>query len=162
MSSSSTSSFSLSLVLGSFRRTKRARTDSVSFSSFCSCFAELEIGDEMEVKGPAGHFEWTGQGMTDWHGIKRKYKNIGMVCGGSGEFLLLSESSVFLQALLLIVGEEARKEEGRGSERNDTRRDEELTRRVFAFVPIRNHSHPSSPPSHLRRRSRYGDQDLDR
>ncbi|KAL7410259.1 hypothetical protein BDY24DRAFT_400640 [Mrakia frigida] len=48
------------------------------------CFAELEIGDEMEVKGPAGHFEWTGQGMTDWHGIKRKYKNIGMVCGGSG------------------------------------------------------------------------------
>jgi NAD(P)H-flavin reductase len=49
-----------------------------------SCFAELEVGDEIELKGPLGSFEWLGKGVANWRGVKRKTRNIGMICGGSG------------------------------------------------------------------------------
>ncbi|KAH8091844.1 hypothetical protein BXZ70DRAFT_1001920 [Cristinia sonorae] len=49
-----------------------------------SGFDELEVGDEVEVKGPLGSFAWLGQGTAMWRGVERKVTEIGMVCGGSG------------------------------------------------------------------------------
>jgi nitrate reductase (NAD(P)H) len=47
-------------------------------------FAELEIGDSIELKGPIGHFIWKGQGTALVDGTERRVREIGMVCGGSG------------------------------------------------------------------------------
>lgn len=47
-------------------------------------FAELEIGDCVELKGPIGHFVWKGRGMAEIHGQERRVREVGMVCGGSG------------------------------------------------------------------------------
>ena len=47
-------------------------------------FHQLEIGDEVELKGPLGSFVWQGNGTAMYRGVPRKYKQIGMICGGSG------------------------------------------------------------------------------
>ncbi|SGY20627.1 BQ5605_C016g08109 [Microbotryum silenes-dioicae] len=47
-------------------------------------FDELQIGDKVEFKGPLGSFRWLGKGMCNWKGVKRRARNIGMICGGSG------------------------------------------------------------------------------
>lgn len=47
-------------------------------------FAELEVDDTIELKGPIGHFVWLGNGMAGIHGIPRRVRRIGMICGGSG------------------------------------------------------------------------------
>lgn len=47
-------------------------------------FAELSIGDSVEIKGPVGHFTWKGKGVVELHGRERRVREIGMVCGGSG------------------------------------------------------------------------------
>lgn len=47
-------------------------------------FAELKIGDVVELKGPIGHFIWKGQGTALLDGIERRVREIAMVCGGSG------------------------------------------------------------------------------
>jgi nitrate reductase (NAD(P)H) len=47
-------------------------------------FAELSIGDSVEIKGPVGHFIWKGKGIVEVHGRERRIREIGMVCGGSG------------------------------------------------------------------------------
>jgi nitrate reductase (NAD(P)H) len=51
-------------------------------------FEELKIGETVEFKGPLGSFEWLGSGMARWKGVERKASQIGMICGGSGEFPL--------------------------------------------------------------------------
>lgn len=46
---------------------------------------ELFVGDEVEMKGPFGSFEWKGRGKASWKGKERTVKEVGMVCGGSGK-----------------------------------------------------------------------------
>lgn len=48
-------------------------------------FHQLQIGDEVELKGPLGSFVWQGNRTAVYRGVPRKYKEIGMICGGSGE-----------------------------------------------------------------------------
>jgi nitrate reductase (NAD(P)H) len=52
-------------------------------------FSELVVGDTLEIKGPLGSFTWEGRGVAVWRGVRRKVKNVGLICGGSGSFLLL-------------------------------------------------------------------------
>jgi len=52
-------------------------------------FSELVVGDTVEMKGPLGSFTWEGRGVAVWKGVRRKVKNIGLICGGSGSFDLL-------------------------------------------------------------------------
>jgi len=59
-----------------------SRTDRALPSN--SCFANLHVGDSIELKGPLGSFEWMGKGTANWRGIHRRFRNVGMVCGGSG------------------------------------------------------------------------------
>jgi nitrate reductase (NAD(P)H) len=48
-------------------------------------FHQLRVGDSVELKGPLGSFVWTGQGTASIRNVKRKFKEIGMVCAGSGK-----------------------------------------------------------------------------
>lgn len=45
---------------------------------------ELKIGDQIQVKGPTGHFEYHGRGEFTKSGKKRAAKKFWMVSGGSG------------------------------------------------------------------------------
>lgn len=54
-----------------------------------SLFHALEVEDTVEIKGPLGLFEWKGAGIIMHRGIKRKVREIGMVCAGSGTSLLI-------------------------------------------------------------------------
>jgi len=47
-------------------------------------FAELALGNVVELKGPIGHFVWEGNGTARIHGKQRRICELGMVCGGSG------------------------------------------------------------------------------
>ena len=47
-------------------------------------FAQLAIGDVIELKGPIGHFVWLGNGMARIHEKEQRVREVGMVCGGSG------------------------------------------------------------------------------
>lgn len=47
-------------------------------------FAELEVGDVVELKGPIGHFIWQGDGKALIHGTTTAVREVGMVCAGSG------------------------------------------------------------------------------
>ena len=47
-------------------------------------FAELKLGDIIELKGPIGHFIWKNQGTALLDGVEKRIREIGMVCGGSG------------------------------------------------------------------------------
>lgn len=47
-------------------------------------FADLVVGDVVELKGPIGHFIWQGNGVASVNGTSRCVRDIGMVCGGSG------------------------------------------------------------------------------
>lgn len=47
-------------------------------------FAELEIGDVIEMKGPLGSFVWKGDGTLSWKGKERKCRKFALICGGSG------------------------------------------------------------------------------
>ena len=53
-------------------------------------FHQLTIGDYVEMKGPFGSFTWEGRGIARWKGEQRKVKNLGLICGGSGELSLPS------------------------------------------------------------------------
>ena len=46
---------------------------------------QLEIGDDVEIKGPIGSFIWTGNGAYKWKGRQGYARKIGMICGGSGK-----------------------------------------------------------------------------
>jgi len=47
-------------------------------------FAQLAIGDVVELKGPIGHFVWLGNGMAQLHGKEKRVREVALVCGGSG------------------------------------------------------------------------------
>lgn len=47
-------------------------------------FAELDVGDSVELKGPIGHFTWQGKGTALLHGKQQRVREIGLLCGGSG------------------------------------------------------------------------------
>ncbi|KAJ3504171.1 hypothetical protein NLJ89_g8077 [Agrocybe chaxingu] len=47
-------------------------------------FDRLVVGDEIEVKGPVGRFEWLGRRTAQIHGLSTRIDEIGFVCGGSG------------------------------------------------------------------------------
>jgi nitrate reductase (NAD(P)H) len=49
-----------------------------------SLFDRLEIGHEIQLKGPIGSFTWLGKGEVLWKGNKYKPRSLGMICGGSG------------------------------------------------------------------------------
>lgn len=51
-------------------------------------FNLLQVGDTVELKGPVGSFVWEGKGKSSWRGAVRKVNEIGLVCGGSGKWLL--------------------------------------------------------------------------
>ncbi|VDB91648.1 unnamed protein product [Peniophora sp. CBMAI 1063] len=47
-------------------------------------FEKLQVGDQVEVKGPIGSFIWKGRGSYLWRGKTGHTKNVGMICAGSG------------------------------------------------------------------------------
>ncbi|KAF6764114.1 nitrate reductase [Ephemerocybe angulata] len=47
-------------------------------------FSELQISDEVEFKGPIGHFTWLGDGKATIHGKVHTVRQVGLVCAGSG------------------------------------------------------------------------------
>ena len=47
-------------------------------------FDSLEIGDEMEVKGPIGHITYNGRGNFKIHGNDVKLNEVGLISGGTG------------------------------------------------------------------------------
>ncbi|KAL4079389.1 hypothetical protein J3A83DRAFT_4409606 [Scleroderma citrinum] len=63
-------------------------------------FHQLALGDIVQLKGPLGSFIWNGQGLANWKGSDRKFKEVGMICGGSGITPILQVlRSIFLDAL---------------------------------------------------------------
>lgn len=66
-------------------------------NGYCSLFNELQIGDSLEMRGPLGSFTWIGGGVASWKGIKRKVRNVIMICGGSGKHI--SSPFLFLHGL---------------------------------------------------------------
>jgi nitrate reductase (NAD(P)H) len=54
------------------------------FDSYEKGFHELALGDTIQIKGPVGSFIWEGDGIASWRGVKRKARNLGLVCAGSG------------------------------------------------------------------------------
>jgi nitrate reductase (NAD(P)H) len=48
-------------------------------------FDNLEIGHEVQLKGPLGSFIWLGKGEASWKGQRYKPGALAMICGGSGE-----------------------------------------------------------------------------
>ena len=58
---------------------------------------ELVVGDTVELKGPLGSFVHLGNGLVRWRNIERKVKNVGLVCGGTGERLSLGLAIVGLK-----------------------------------------------------------------
>ncbi|KZT38057.1 hypothetical protein SISSUDRAFT_1047659 [Sistotremastrum suecicum HHB10207 ss-3] len=47
-------------------------------------FHQLQIDDEIELKGPLGSFVWEGKGVARWRDIQIRPKKLGLICGGSG------------------------------------------------------------------------------
>lgn len=66
-------------------------------------FSELIVGDTVEMKGPLGSFTWEGRGVAVWKGVRRKVKNVGLICGGSG-------ITPILQVLRAVLGDKEDKE----------------------------------------------------
>ncbi|KAJ7594499.1 nitrate reductase [Mycena floridula] len=60
-------------------------------------FAELGVGDAVELKGPFGDFIWKGNGTVLLHDKPRQVCELGMICGGSG----ITPIYQFVRALLL-------------------------------------------------------------
>ncbi|KAF9480637.1 nitrate reductase [Pholiota conissans] len=76
-------------------------------------FAELVVGDRVELKGPVGHFIWKGNGVASLHDHDRHIEEIGLVCGGSGVTpilqvlrAILSDSSSTTKVWVLDVNRE--------------------------------------------------------
>ncbi|KAF9007401.1 nitrate reductase [Cyathus striatus] len=67
-------------------------------------FAELEIGDHVEIKGPIGHFTWLGHGRASLHGAEQRVKEIAMICAGSGV-------TPILQVLRAVLNDSASEDE---------------------------------------------------
>jgi nitrate reductase (NAD(P)H) len=49
-----------------------------------AAFEQLAVGDDIELKGPIGSFEWINAGLYRWRNTERKTKSVGMICAGSG------------------------------------------------------------------------------
>lgn len=47
-------------------------------------FHQLQIDDEIELKGPTGSFIWEGKGVARWRNVEMRPKKLGLICGGSG------------------------------------------------------------------------------
>ena len=66
-----------------------ARSDAQTLDTFAEVVAQmvevqLEIGDEMEVKGPIGHVTYNGRGNFNIHSKDVKLNEVGLICGGTG------------------------------------------------------------------------------
>merc|ERR1712100_551649 len=47
-------------------------------------FDKMQIGDEIEAKGPIGHVTYNGRGNFLIHGKETKLSEVGLICGGAG------------------------------------------------------------------------------
>ena len=69
----------------------------------------MAIGDEMEMRGPVGHFEYVSGGNTILNKKSLSAKKFGFMCGGTGispayqviKYALTSEPEVDVQFLLV-------------------------------------------------------------
>ncbi|KAF9455798.1 hypothetical protein BDZ94DRAFT_1276612 [Collybia nuda] len=59
-------------------------TPTIPGGKMTTLFDKMQVGDNIELKGPLGSFTWLGKGTALWKGKERKVKQIGMICGGSG------------------------------------------------------------------------------
>jgi nitrate reductase (NAD(P)H) len=49
-----------------------------------SVLEKMQVGDELELKGPLGGFTFMGKSMVRWKGKERKVRKMALICGGSG------------------------------------------------------------------------------
>lgn len=64
---------------------------------------ELDIGEEIELKGPLGSFQWLGKGLAEWKKEQRAVSNLAFVCGGSGASnLILALLEVLMFSFLQV------------------------------------------------------------
>lgn len=57
-------------------------------------FDKLEVGQEVQMKGPLGSFIWLGRGEALWRERRFKLDSVGLICGGSGTLSVLLSSYI--------------------------------------------------------------------
>ena len=70
----------------------------------------MAIGDEMEMRGPVGHFEYVSGGNTILNKKSLSTRKFGFMCGGTGISQVRQKSVILLNSLSVITFQCRRKQ----------------------------------------------------